>query len=86
MGEPEENRWKLLRLPHYWGRGGLPFPVIHPGDAVTITIQSGAMTLTAPATARESGKVGDIIRVHRAGVPNDLTVQVVDAQTVQMEI
>jgi hypothetical protein len=60
--------------------------LIHSGDAVTIYIQSGAMTITAPATARESGKAGDTIRVHRDGVLTDLSVQVLDAQTVQMEI
>ena len=61
-------------------------PVIHNGDAVTIYIHSGPMTITAPATARENGKVGDTIRVHRDGVMTDLIVQVLDAQTVQMEI
>ena len=66
--------------------GAEGLPIIHNGDAVTITIQSGAMTITAPATARENGKVGDTIRVHRAGVMTDLPVQVVDAQTVQMGI
>ena len=65
------------------GAGGA---VIHSGDAVTITIQMGAMTITAPATARENGRVGETIRVHRAGVMTDIAVQVVDAQTVQMEI
>ena len=60
--------------------------LIHPGDAVTITIQSGPMTISAPATARESGKAGDTIRVHRDGVMTDLSVQILDAQTVQMEI
>ena len=61
-------------------------PVIHSGDAVTICIQSGAMTITAPATARENGRVGDTIRVQRPGISADLSVQVLDAQTVQMEI
>ncbi len=72
---------------------GLPAPALlaspfclHNGDAVTIYIQSGAMTITAPATARENGRVGDTVRVHRPGVMADLSVQVVDAQTVQMEI
>lgn len=68
------------------GAGGASLPVIHSGDAVTVTIQSGAMTITAPATARENGRVGDTIRVYRAGVMADLTVQVLDAQTVHMEI
>ncbi len=67
--------------------GAAPAPsIIHTGDAVTITIQSGPMTITAPATARESGKAGDTIRVHRDGVMTDLSVQVLDAQTVRMEI
>ncbi len=67
--------------------GGPPSgPIIHSGDSVTIYIQSGPMTITAPATARESGKAGDTIRVHRDGVMTDLMVQVLDAQTVQMEI
>lgn len=61
-------------------------PVIHSGDAVTICIQSGAMMITAPATARENGRVGDTIRVHRPGSMTDLPVHVLDAQTVQMEI
>ena len=69
--------------PPLLGAGG---PLIHTGDAVTIYIQSGPMTITAPATARESGKVGDTILVHRDGVMTDLSVQVLDAQTVQMEI
>ncbi len=67
-------------------RGTCPLPIIHPGDAVTIYIQSGPMTITAPATARESGNAGDTIRVHRDGVMTDLLVQVLDSQTVQMEI
>ncbi len=65
------------------GGGG---SVIHSGEAVTILIQSGAMTITAPATARENGRVGDTIRVYRAGGMADVSVQVVDAQTVRMEI
>ncbi len=73
--------------PPLLGAGGTSsLPIIHSGDAVTICIQSGPMTITAPATARESGRAGDTIRVHRDGLMTDLTVQVVDAQTVQMEI
>ena len=75
----------LPLTPPLSGAGGSS-AVIHNGDTVLIHIQSGAMTITAPATARESGRVGDTIRVHRAGVMADLSVQVLDAQTVQMEI
>ena len=79
----------LPLIPPLSGAGGSSeglSAVIHNGDTVLIHIQSGAMTITAPATARESGRVGDTIRVHRAGVMADLSVQVLDAQTVQMEI
>ena len=60
--------------------------MIHRGDAVTIVIQSGALTITAPGIARENGGAGDTIRVHREGVMTDLTVRVLDAKTVQLEI
>ncbi len=60
--------------------------LIHRGDAVTIIIQSGPLTINAPAIARENGSEGQTIRVHREGVMTDLSVQVLDAQTVQMEI
>lgn len=61
-------------------------PIVHPGDSVTILVQTDGMTITAPATARESGRAGDMIRVHRDGTLSDLSVQVLDSQTVQMEI
>lgn len=60
--------------------------LVHRGDAVTIFIQTGPLTITAPGIARESGGAGQTIRVHREGVMTDLTVQILDAQTVQMEI
>ncbi len=61
-------------------------PLIHRGDAVSIVIQSGPLTITAPGVARENGGAGQTIRVHREGVMTDLSVQVLDAQTVQLEI
>jgi len=61
-------------------------PLIHRGDAVTVVIQSGVLTITAPGVARENGGVGDSIRIHREGVMTDLTVQVIDAKTVHLEI
>jgi len=61
-------------------------PLIHRGDAVRIVIQSGPLTITAAGIARESGGVGQTIRVHREGVMTDLAVQILDAQTVHLEI
>ena len=60
--------------------------LIHRGDAVTILIQTGSLTITAPGLAREGGGVGQTIRVHRAGVMTDLSVQVLNSQTVSLEI
>ena len=65
------------------GAGGT---LLHRGDAVTIVIRSDALTITAPGIARESGGVGDTVRVHREGVMTDLSVRVLDAKTVQLEI
>lgn len=60
--------------------------IIHKGDAVTILVQSGALTITAPGIAREAGAAGATIRVHREGIMGDVSVIVVNAQTVQLEI
>ena len=60
--------------------------LIHRGDPLTIVIQTGPLTITAPGVAREGGGVGQTIRVHREGVMTDLSVRVMDAQTVHLEI
>ena len=60
--------------------------LIHRGDAVTILIQTGPLTITAPGQARDGGSVGQTIRVHRAGVMTDLSVQILNSQTVTLEI
>ncbi len=65
---------------------GAPTQVIHRGDAVTILIQTGPLTITAPGLAREGGGAGQTIRVHRTGVMTDLSVQVLNSQTVSLEI
>ena len=64
----------------------VPGLLLRPGAPVTILIQSGPLTITAPGIARESGGAGDTIHVHREGVMTDLIVTVVDAQTVRLEI
>ena len=86
-GMDRNNRSSSSPTPLLSGAGGTPSgPIIHNGDPVTIIIQSGPMTVTAPATARENGRIGETIRVHRDGVMTDLPVKVMDAQTVQMGI
>ena len=77
----------LASLPNHapplLGTGGI---LIHRGDAVTIVIQSGPLTIHADGIARENGAAGQTIRVHRDGVMTDLAVQVLDAHAVQLEI
>ena len=73
---------RSVPAPPVLGAGGA---VVKRGDSVSIQIQDGALAITAAGVARDNGGVGDIIRVHREGVMTDLTVRVVDAQTVQME-
>ncbi len=63
-----------------------PSLLIRRGDPVTIVIQTGPLTITAPGVAREGGGAGQTIRVHREGVMTDLSVRVMDAQTVHLEI
>ncbi len=74
----------LSPAPPELGAGGAC--AIHRGDAVIIQINDGALAITASGTARDNGGAGDTIRVHRDGVMTDLTVRVLDAQTVQMEL
>ena len=66
--------------------GGASSSLIHRGDPVTIVIRTGPLTITAPGVAREGGGAGQTIRVHREGVMADLSVRVMDAQTVHLEI
>ncbi len=68
------------------GAGGASSLLVHRGDPLTIVIQTGPLTITAPGVAREGGGAGQTIRVHREGVMTDLSVQVLDAQTVLLEI
>lgn len=61
-------------------------PVIKRGDPVTIVIQDGDLSITALGQSRDDGAIGDIIRVHRQGLMDDLSVRVIDVKTVQMEM
>lgn len=61
-------------------------PLVHRGDSVTILIQDGDLQITARGIAREPGGVGDNVRVHRDGVPADLSAVVIDSRTVRLEM
>ena len=61
-------------------------PLIHRGDTITVLFQDGELSISAKGVARDVGRAGDTIRVHRDGVMNDLSAIVIDAQTVQLEL
>jgi hypothetical protein len=60
--------------------------LIHRGDAVTIVVQEDGLSITAKGVARDAGRAGDLIHVHREGVMTDLSVTVLDSQNVQLEL
>lgn len=64
---------------------GPPAILIHQGDPVTIRIEDGGLSISAKGIARDNGAAGDLIHVQREGHLTDLTVIVLDAQTVQLE-
>ena len=64
------------------GAGGV---ILHRGDPVTIRIDDAGLSITARGIARDNGAAGDLVHVHRDGDLTDLTVTVLDAQTVQLE-
>ncbi len=61
-------------------------PLVRRGDLVTILMQDGDLTISAKGVARDAGGAGDAIHVHRDGLGSDLSVTVVDAQTVLLEL
>lgn len=70
--------------PPLFGDGG-PL-LVHRGDAVNIVIQEDDLSITAKGVARDAGRAGDAIHVHREGIMTDLSVTVLDAQNVQLEM
>lgn len=61
-----------------------PPPVIAPGATVQLTVKSGPVKVTAPATAQQPGRVGDEIRVTNQLNRQSYRARVVDAATVEL--
>ncbi len=59
-------------------------PVIERGDAVTLTVTSGSVTVSTQAVARQDGRVGDIIAVQRNGTHTRFRARVIDDNTVEL--
>lgn len=59
-------------------------PLIERGDAVTILVHTGSVTVTAPGVARQSGGLGDLIEVENTLSRQRVAGEIVDAHTVQV--
>lgn len=55
------------------------------GELVTILAQSAAISLRSLATARESGRIGDVIKVANVDSGKEISARVVDEGTVAVE-
>jgi hypothetical protein len=61
-----------------------PEPVIQPGMTVRLVSVQGPVRVSAPATAHQSGRVGDEVRVTNQVTKKQLRARVIDAQTVEV--
>jgi hypothetical protein len=61
-----------------------PEPVIVSGSEVTVVVQAGRVRASGVGTARQSGRVGDEVRVRMERTGVLVTARVIDAQTVEV--
>jgi hypothetical protein len=61
-----------------------PPPEIKPGTLVTAIAQVGPVKATAPAEARQSGRIGEIIRVTNRATGASLRARIVSSRTVEI--
>jgi hypothetical protein len=61
-----------------------PPPAVQPGASVKLTVTSGAVRVSAPATAHQPGQPGDQIRVTSSLNRQSYLARVVDANTVEL--
>ncbi len=59
-------------------------PVIERGDAVTLTVTGGSVTVSTQAIARQDGRIGDIIAVQRSGTHDRFRARVINEDTVEL--
>lgn len=61
-----------------------PPPVIAPGRQVRAIVTFGSIRASAPAIARQAGRVGDVVRLQNAATGAALRGRVLDADTVEL--
>lgn len=61
-----------------------PAPVVSPGDDVRVVVALANVRASSDGRARQSGRVGDMVRVRVASTGAEVTGRVVDAHTVEV--
>lgn len=61
-----------------------PAPVVAPGREVEVRVVRGAVTATARGVVRQSGRVGDVVRVEVSATHRTIDARVLDADAVEV--
>lgn len=61
-------------------------PIIERGASITILVQTGSLVVTAPGIARGSGGLGEVIAVENTLSRQTVLGEIIDAQTVQVNV
>ncbi len=78
---------RSLRKGDVLERSAIAFPpMIKRGEIVTITVQKGALTVTAKGMAQQNGSAGDLIRVRNINSQKDLICKVTGPVAVVVEL
>ncbi len=78
---------RSLRKGEVFERSAVTFPpMIKRGEIVTITVQKGALTVTAKGLAQQNGNAGDMIRVRNIRSKKDLICKVAGPVAVTVEL
>lgn len=78
---------RSLRKGDVFERSAVAFPpMIKRGEIVTITVQKGALTVTAKGMAQQNGSAGDMIRVRNINSHKDLICKVSGPVAVTVEL
>lgn len=78
---------RSLRKGDVFERSAVAFPpMVKRGELVTITVQKGALTVTAKGLAQQNGDAGDMIRVRNISSQKDLICKVAGPVAVTVEL
>lgn len=61
-------------------------PAIQRGDAVVLQAVAGCVLISAPAVAKQDGRVGDRILVRNQATGKEITARIIDKSTVRVDV